>query len=202
MNIPKNIMALLEDRGTSISNGEYASFVCEVEEQLEQLEAEERPMISPVEQMFFIEWKFSQWNHSIVCPEDRLELRPQHKGYKTGKFRLDFKVGFFTGVIDAPNDSVYSGHEEEIQDAVQEPMLGIEIDGHEWHEKTKEQARRDKERERFLVAQGWKILRFTGSEVFNHANKCVEEVADCARPLAKAYHKQISEFLSSLSVER
>ena len=51
----------------------------------------------------------------------------------------------------------------------------IEVDGHEFHEKTKEQASRDKARDRYLVAQGHVILRFTGSEVWANPFKCAQE---------------------------
>lgn len=43
----------------------------------------------------------------------------------------------------------------------------IECDGHDFHEKTKEQAKYDKERDRWLTSQGYKILKYTGSEIYN-----------------------------------
>lgn len=52
----------------------------------------------------------------------------------------------------------------------------VEIDGHDFHEKTKEQAKRDKERDRALVAAGYTVLRFTGSEVYHNAEGCAREV--------------------------
>jgi very-short-patch-repair endonuclease len=53
----------------------------------------------------------------------------------------------------------------------------IECDGHEFHDRTKEQAQRDKSRDRHLTAKGWRVLRFTGSEIYRNAEKCAEEVA-------------------------
>jgi very-short-patch-repair endonuclease len=44
--------------------------------------------------------------------------------------------------------------------------LIIECDGHEFHEKTKEQVARDKKRERFLQDCGYRIHRYSGSEIF------------------------------------
>lgn len=44
----------------------------------------------------------------------------------------------------------------------------IECDGHDFHEKTKEQAQHDKERDRFLTSKGYIILRYTGSEIYNN----------------------------------
>jgi hypothetical protein len=51
----------------------------------------------------------------------------------------------------------------------------IECDGHDFHEKTKEQARKDRSRDRSLQDIGYFVLRFTGSEIFEDAEKCVTE---------------------------
>lgn len=57
--------------------------------------------------------------------------------------------------------------------------LAIECDGHDFHEKTKEQAARDKARDRALSAAGVKVLRFTGSEIWKDADGCAAEVFSC-----------------------
>lgn len=54
--------------------------------------------------------------------------------------------------------------------------LAIEVDGHEFHEKTKEQAARDKSRDRKLVRLGFHVLRFSGSEVFASPVGCWKEI--------------------------
>ena len=54
--------------------------------------------------------------------------------------------------------------------------VGVEVDGHDFHEKTKAQARHDKSRDRFILSQGISVLHFTGSEVFNDPEDCAEEV--------------------------
>jgi very-short-patch-repair endonuclease len=59
------------------------------------------------------------------------------------------------------------------------PLVAVEIDGHDFHEKTKEQASRDKERDRVLQTAGYIVLRFTGSEVYRDPQKCVDQVDDC-----------------------
>jgi len=43
--------------------------------------------------------------------------------------------------------------------------IAIECDGHDFHEKTKEQAQRDKKKDRYLQRQGWIVARYTGSEI-------------------------------------
>lgn len=52
----------------------------------------------------------------------------------------------------------------------------VECDGHDYHERTKEQARRDKKRDRFFTAKGFKVLRFTGSEIWADPDACADEV--------------------------
>lgn len=54
--------------------------------------------------------------------------------------------------------------------------IAIEIDGHDFHEKTKEQAGYDKRRDREISMRDYTVLRFTGSEIYNNAMKCVQEV--------------------------
>jgi hypothetical protein len=52
----------------------------------------------------------------------------------------------------------------------------IEIDGHEWHERTKEQAARDRARDRALARKLVSVLRFTGAEVFASPRRCLTEI--------------------------
>lgn len=53
--------------------------------------------------------------------------------------------------------------------------LVVECDGHDFHERTKEQAQRDKARDRFLVGRGYRVLRFTGSEIFADAEEAAHQ---------------------------
>lgn len=56
--------------------------------------------------------------------------------------------------------------------------LVIECDGHEFHEKTKAQAAHDKKRDRWLTNNGYPILRFTGSEIWNEHDNCMMDIVD------------------------
>lgn len=55
--------------------------------------------------------------------------------------------------------------------------IAIECDGHNFHERTKAQARRDRQRDRDLQASGWIVLRFTGQEIYEDAAACAHEAA-------------------------
>lgn len=54
----------------------------------------------------------------------------------------------------------------------------VECDGHEFHEKTKRQAARDRQRDRACQALGYQLFRFTGSEIFADASGCALEVLE------------------------
>jgi hypothetical protein len=56
------------------------------------------------------------------------------------------------------------------------PKLIIECDGHDFHEKTKEQSRSDKQRDRDLQMAGYRILRFTGSEIVKSPRRCATDI--------------------------
>lgn len=52
----------------------------------------------------------------------------------------------------------------------------IECDGHNFHERTKEQAARDRAKDRDIQSAGIPILRFTGSEIHRDLSGCGEQV--------------------------
>ncbi|SEO09061.1 Protein of unknown function [Terribacillus saccharophilus] len=74
--------------------------------------------------------------------------------------------------------------------------FAIECDGHDFHEKTKEQAARDKSRDRELASIGYRVIRFTGSEIWNAPTKCVIEISDIiqeATGISEYWNKRIEE---------
>lgn len=52
----------------------------------------------------------------------------------------------------------------------------VECDGHDFHERTKQQAARDRSKDRTLQSMGFRVLRFTGSEIWNAPLKCAKDV--------------------------
>lgn len=49
----------------------------------------------------------------------------------------------------------------------------VELDGHDYHERTKRQASYDKARDRHFTKKGWMIARFTGADVWADPDECV-----------------------------
>lgn len=92
---------------------------------------------------------------------DILGLAIQHEVNIDGhKYFLDFSLQCWDG------------------DKKESVNVAIEVDGHDFHEKTKEQARRDKFRDRMLQKAGYRVLRYTGSEVWKDSNAVVREIAE------------------------
>lgn len=79
---------------------------------------------------------------------------------KFGRYRVDFAIKIKW------NDGSIS-------------LYAIELDGHEFHEKTKEQVMKGNVRDRFFISKGITILHFSGSEVYNNPDGCIESVIDC-----------------------
>ena len=59
-------------------------------------------------------------------------------------------------------------------------FCAVEVDGHEFHERTKVQAERDKKRDRYFHSRAIPVFRFSGSEVWRDPDECVESLLnDC-----------------------
>ncbi len=64
--------------------------------------------------------------------------------------------------------------------AFPDALVGIEVDGHKWHDKTPEQAERDKRRDREIQLAGWRVARFAAREVFRDAAGCARQAMQLA----------------------
>lgn len=59
-------------------------------------------------------------------------------------------------------------------------QLIVECDGHAFHERTKEQAAKDRNRDREAVLAGYDVFRFTGSELWRDPWGCAAKVHEWA----------------------
>lgn len=80
-----------------------------------------------------------------------LVIAPQ---YRIGEFRADFAIL-----------STETGR-----------RLVVECDGHEFHDRTIEQAAYDKARDRHMLARGFPVMRFTGAEVYRQIDLCISDI--------------------------
>ena len=56
--------------------------------------------------------------------------------------------------------------------------LIIECDGHDFHEKTKEQVEKRNNRDMDLKMSGFDVIHFSGSQIFNKPYSCAKEICD------------------------
>lgn len=61
------------------------------------------------------------------------------------------------------------------------PRIGVELDGHAFHEKTLEQVTHRNQRDRELQQAGWQVFHYSFSEFTARPEHCVLEVIECAR---------------------
>lgn len=62
-------------------------------------------------------------------------------------------------------------------------LFAVECDGHDFHDRTKQQAAMDRSRDRELLRMGLPTMRFTGSEIHHYAEACAAEIFALARTL-------------------
>jgi very-short-patch-repair endonuclease len=98
--------------------------------------------------------------------ETTVRVQPQLALYN---FRVDFLVTM-NRVEDSAAGVEVSSHQ-----------IVVECDGHEFHERTREQATSDRERDRMLQFHGLGVLRFTGSDIWTDTFKCSEEILSFLR---------------------
>ncbi|PWC69130.1 hypothetical protein TSH7_01415 [Azospirillum sp. TSH7] len=102
-------------------------------------------------------YKPVQFDETPDLPKEREDWRTWFSiQAPIGKFRADF---LFTCIA--------QGHVR---------RLAVECDGHDFHERTKQQAQRDRARDRFMVAEGITVIRFTGSELYRDPMSCGEQL--------------------------
>lgn len=146
---------------------------------------ERAPGESPIEEYFFtalyvtakyvrpyvrtdVLTKDSLWARPIEALMNDIVVFPQAK---IGKYRIDFLIAiydFCVADLDERHNWIY--------DEKHWKYLVVECDGHDFHERTKEQAAKDRRRDRELGLQGYKVFRFTGSEIWRDPIKCATDV--------------------------
>lgn len=83
---------------------------------------------------------------------------------------LHYRADFLLGAMSSPDAKPH--------------WVVVECDGHEFHERTAEQAEHDRARDRAMTAAGYQVFRFTGREIQRDAGRCAAEVLRYLRPFA------------------
>lgn len=134
------------------------------------LEREAKPLIkraqSGIEALFFAGFACEVISHDLKVHYSWSSEPRFVNGYEAsicaqgtvGPYTADFLLSFYNGEC-----NVWL-------------TIAIECDGHDFHEKTKQQARHDKRRDRYFQINNISVLRFTGSEIWKDARQCARDV--------------------------
>lgn len=120
---------------------------------------EELLTMSPIEQIFYIAYGL----YDLGGFENEFKIFATPQSYiktKDKTYRADFLV-----------ETIIDGNEEKY---LKKPLI-IELDGYDYHS-SKQQISYDYERENKLKICGYDVMRFTGSQVYNHPMRCIEKV--------------------------
>lgn len=104
------------------------------------------PLESPIEAVFWVWWEALE----VMDRVERGESRPSMFNYYLTR-QLEIKVS--------------AGATFRADFAVEELSIAIELDGHDFHERTKQQVTYRNRRDRELQADGWTVLHISGSEL-------------------------------------
>lgn len=131
---------------------------------------------SPIEIIFayyFDKWKLNNLDEN----SESIYLEPQYDFNEDGKrYRLDFLIEY----IKMEGDTV-----EDVKEY--SSTVVVECDGHQFHEKTKEQVKRGNQRDYDLKMCGYDVIHFSGSELYNNPQECVQKVVDYLRKTKTVY---------------
>lgn len=147
---------------------------------------------SPLEQQFLIwlsKWFCASpnlWSEELYLQGSVVDLLPQSFPVA---IRQQSKISLSEYQYRA--DFMITGYKEDYNDSRWEtrPLVRciVEVDGHDFHERTKEQAQRDKRRDRHFQKNGFPVFRFTGSEVFHDAEEATREIHEFFTDQLSAY---------------
>lgn len=153
---------------------------------------------SPIEELMAVALLFASWPvahydrpYDAARPDEMLPCwMRSHWAPETWDF--DTELRGRTAVIISPQQKILEYRVDFLVIAKLNPTSPrlmraiVECDGHEFHDRTKEQAIRDRQRDRALQAEGYGVFRFTGSEIHNDAGRCTAEVMAAMCKLAEA----------------
>jgi very-short-patch-repair endonuclease len=128
-------------------------------------------MESPIERLLFIGmYSIVPANEMSAMPlmfceiinQDRIHPKQEERIRQHGTLLIQLQHR----LLDWPADFVLSCP------SISSKKVIVECDGHDFHERTKEQAARDRSRDRATQAAGHIMLRYTGSEIYRDPLGC------------------------------
>src|SRR5260370_25791762 len=77
--------------------------------------------------------------------------------------------------------------------STQNPLVVVECDGHNLHERTSDQASEDRRRDRVLQWLGYPLLRFTGTDIVRNKTEVAREIAEFVDQRLSEKHAHLAE---------
>lgn len=123
---------------------------------------------SPIEAIFAMHWMVAEAQQPEL--EEIVTCFPHYAFRQDGElFRPDFTVG--------ANVMPY----EDMVSRMHDQVIVVELDGHDFHERTKQQVAARNRKDRAIQRRGWAVCHFSGSEIVGDPDECVRHVLDLAQ---------------------
>lgn len=125
---------------------------------------------SPIEKILFVASQIYAYEYG----EYMVEPYPQYKiqcGDKT------YRVDFMYDNSESRENSGYDNKPYPYKDV----RIVVECDGHDFHQKSKMQVKRDNERQIALQLAGYDVVRFSGSQIYENPMMCAKKIFDLAK---------------------
>ena len=126
-------------------------------------ELEDLKIESPIEMLMYISLKALR-TYNYLGDGDVVESRGKHRinglaifpQAKIGNYRVDFKLTYQKG--------------ETVKEVI------VECDSEEFHERSEQERRYEKARDRYLIKKGFTVLHFTGKEIMENPLEVASEI--------------------------
>ncbi len=142
------------------------------------------------------------WHRNIARLRRWLHARPSLSQMHLYEILNDLGVEYEKEHRILPEKRMDGARSSYIADAAILPTkIDIEVDGW-WHYNSPETKRMDKIRDRTLKANGWRVLRFSGREVYNHPQEVAALLLDEIDGLERANKKDWLEVVSVKKTDR
>ena len=157
--IVKDVLSFIRSSSEIVGNYEAELFDIDMWNQ-----CQDYPIDSPIEQIFFVAFKTLMTINSIDSEPHEVNGKSFFNGVgiipqkEIGKYRVDFFTFF-----------------ENTTEKIRREVV-VECDSQEFHERSEQERRYEKARDRFLQSNGYKVFRFTGKEIKDEPFRVARDV--------------------------
>lgn len=141
-NVPQNVQNFIEKSAQIIGDFEADLFKSHLEQNFFNLDN------SPIEQLLYVSISAIAhvWNQFFVS---KIAVHPQKY---IGEYRVDFLITYSKEI---------NGKEKVLNGII------VECDSQKFHERSEQERRYEKKRDRFFLNEGYKVFHYTGKEIIH-----------------------------------